>query len=69
MVCHAKHHQAILARSPNIMVRDINALDQESIQHLLTQIDAVCFRDGPGRDQWAEQIYQNGLIYSTKIRI
>jgi hydroxyethylthiazole kinase-like uncharacterized protein yjeF len=58
VVCHAKHHQAILARSPNIMVRDINALDQESIQHLLTQIDAVCFGMGLGRDQWAEQIYQ-----------
>jgi NAD(P)H-hydrate repair Nnr-like enzyme with NAD(P)H-hydrate dehydratase domain len=29
VVCHAKHHQAILARSPNIMVRDINALDQD----------------------------------------
>jgi NAD(P)H-hydrate repair Nnr-like enzyme with NAD(P)H-hydrate dehydratase domain len=39
------------------MVRDINALDQESIQHLLTQIDAVCFGMGLGRDEWAEQIY------------
>ncbi|WAU77758.1 NAD(P)H-hydrate dehydratase [Acinetobacter sp. TR3] len=58
VVCHAKHHQAILARSPNIMVRDINALDQKSIQHLLTQIDAVCFGMGLGRDEWAEQIYQ-----------
>ncbi|ENU27133.1 NAD(P)H-hydrate dehydratase [Acinetobacter modestus] len=57
VVCHAKHHQAILARSPNIMVRDINALDQKSIQHLLTQIDAVCFGMGLGRDEWAEQIY------------
>ena len=57
VVCHAKHHQAILARSPNIMVRDINALDQESIQCLLTQIDAVCFGMGLGRDEWAEQVY------------
>ncbi|OJU94083.1 MAG: bifunctional ADP-dependent (S)-NAD(P)H-hydrate dehydratase/NAD(P)H-hydrate epimerase [Acinetobacter sp. 38-8] len=57
VICHAKHHQAILARSPNIMVRDINALDQELIQHLLTQIDAVCFGMGLGRDKWAEQIY------------
>jgi hydroxyethylthiazole kinase-like uncharacterized protein yjeF len=57
VVCHAKHHQAILARSPNIMVRDINALDQKSIQHLLTQIDAVCFGMGLGRDEWAEQVY------------
>lgn len=57
VVCHAKHHQAILARSPNIMVRDINALDEKTIQHLLTQIDAVCFGMGLGRDEWAEQVY------------
>ena len=57
VVCHAKHHQAILARSPNIMVRDINALDEKTIQHLLTQIDAVCFGMGLGRDQWAEHVY------------
>ncbi|MFN4317693.1 NAD(P)H-hydrate dehydratase [Acinetobacter parvus] len=57
VVCHAKHHQAILARSPNIMVRDINALDQKTIQCLLTQIDAVCFGMGLGRDEWAEHVY------------
>ena len=57
VVCHAKHHQAILARSPNIMVRDINALDEKTIQHLLTQIDAVCFGMGLGRDEWAEHVY------------
>ncbi|WP_332605525.1 NAD(P)H-hydrate dehydratase [Acinetobacter sp. ESBL14] len=57
VICHAKHHQAILARSPNIMVRDINALDQQTIQQLLTQVDAVCFGMGLGRDEWAEQIY------------
>ena len=57
VVCHAKHHQAILARSPKIMVRDINALDEKTIQHLLTQIDAVCFGMGLGRDEWAEQVY------------
>ncbi|EPG38079.1 YjeF family domain-containing protein [Acinetobacter colistiniresistens] len=57
VVCHAKHHQAILARSPNIMLRDINSLDQEGIQQLLTQVDAVCFGMGLGRDEWAEQIY------------
>ncbi|OJU69875.1 MAG: bifunctional ADP-dependent (S)-NAD(P)H-hydrate dehydratase/NAD(P)H-hydrate epimerase, partial [Acinetobacter sp. 39-4] len=57
VICHAKHHQAILARSPNIMVRDINALDQQVIQQLLTQVDAVCLGMGLGRDKWAEQIY------------
>lgn len=58
VVCHAKHHQAILARAPNIMVRDINSLDQENIEKLLKQVDAVCFGMGLGRDQWAEHIYQ-----------
>ena len=58
VVCHAKHHQAILSRSPNIMVRDINVLDQGTIQQLLKQVDAVCFGMGLGRDEWAEQIYQ-----------
>lgn len=57
VICHVKHHQAILARSPNIMVRDINALDQQAIQQLLMQVDAVCFGMGLGRDEWAEQIY------------
>ncbi|MDM1021282.1 NAD(P)H-hydrate dehydratase [Acinetobacter sp. VNK23] len=58
VVCHAKHHQAILSRSPNIMVRDINALDQDKIQQMLNHGDAVCFGMGLGRDEWAEQIYQ-----------
>ena len=35
VVCHAKHHQAILSRSPNIMLRDINALDQAAIQDII----------------------------------
>lgn len=63
VVCHAKHHQAILSRSPNIMVRDINVLDQEAIQHLLTQVDAVCFGMGLGRDEWAESIYLKWFEY------
>ncbi|ENX43310.1 bifunctional ADP-dependent NAD(P)H-hydrate dehydratase/NAD(P)H-hydrate epimerase [Acinetobacter sp. NIPH 2100] len=57
VVCHAKHHQAILARAPNIMVRDILGLDQAAIQQLLTAVDAVCFGMGLGRDEWAEAIY------------
>ena len=58
VVCHAKHHQAILARAPNIMVRDINAFEKEDIQQLLSHIDAVCFGMGLGRDEWAAQIFQ-----------
>ncbi|MGR0306628.1 NAD(P)H-hydrate dehydratase [Acinetobacter beijerinckii] len=63
VVCHAKHHQAILSRSPNIMVRDINVLDQEAIQNLLTQVNAVCFGMGLGRDEWAESIYLKWFEY------
>lgn len=57
VVCHQNHHQAILARSPNIMLRDINALNEKSIKDILFQVDAVCFGMGLGRDDWAKQIY------------
>jgi len=59
VVCHAKHHSSILARAPNMMLRDINALNSEAIQQLLSHVDAVCFGMGLGRDDWAEQIYQS----------
>jgi len=57
IVCHEKHHTAILARSPNIMLRDINALTKAEIQQLLDHIDAVSFGMGLGRDSWSEQQY------------
>ncbi|ENV93427.1 YjeF family domain-containing protein [Acinetobacter calcoaceticus ANC 3680] len=57
VVCHQNHHQAILSRSPNIMLRDINALTEKSIKDILSQVDAVCFGMGLGRDDWAKQIY------------
>ncbi len=28
VVCHRNHHQAILSRAPNIMLRDINDFDE-----------------------------------------
>ncbi|MDQ8953457.1 NAD(P)H-hydrate dehydratase [Acinetobacter rudis] len=55
VVCHAKHHVAILSRSPNLMLRDIDRMTISDIQELLQQIDAVCIGMGLGRDQWAEQ--------------
>ncbi|MEG0481487.1 MAG: NAD(P)H-hydrate dehydratase [Acinetobacter sp.] len=55
IVCHEKHHTAILARAPNIMLRDINVLTVDDIQILLSQIDAVSLGMGLGRDDWAEQ--------------
>lgn len=57
VVCHQNHHQAILSRSPNIMLRDINALNEKSIKDILSQVDSVCFGMGLGRDDWAQQIY------------
>jgi hydroxyethylthiazole kinase-like uncharacterized protein yjeF len=55
IVCHAKHHTAILSRSPNIMLRDIDALSVSEIQALTEHVDAVCFGMGLGRDEWAAQ--------------
>ncbi|MDR2249887.1 NAD(P)H-hydrate dehydratase [Acinetobacter sp.] len=57
VVCHQKHHQAILSRAPNIMLRDINGFDEKGIKDVLSQVDAVCFGMGLGRDDWARQIY------------
>jgi hydroxyethylthiazole kinase-like uncharacterized protein yjeF len=57
VVCHEKHHTAILARAPNIMLRDINALTKAEIQQLLDHVDAVSFGMGLGRDSWSEQQY------------
>ena len=55
IVCDAKHHTAILSRSPNIMLRDINLLSEQDIQNLLDHVDAVSFGMGLGRDDWAKQ--------------
>lgn len=57
LVCDAKHHMSILARSPNTMLRDINALNQQDIKILIDHVDAISFGMGLGRDDWAEQIY------------
>ncbi|WP_291353968.1 MULTISPECIES: NAD(P)H-hydrate dehydratase [unclassified Acinetobacter] len=57
IVCHEKHHTAILARSPNIMLRDINALTKAEIQQLLDHVDSVSLGMGLGRDSWSEQQY------------
>ncbi|KDM56422.1 YjeF family domain-containing protein [Acinetobacter nosocomialis] len=63
VVCHRNHHQAILSRAPNIMLRDINNFDENSIKEILSQVDAVCFGMGLGRDEWAQQIYQQWFDY------
>ncbi|OCZ57748.1 bifunctional ADP-dependent NAD(P)H-hydrate dehydratase/NAD(P)H-hydrate epimerase [Acinetobacter seifertii] len=58
VICHGNHQQAILSRAPNIMLRDINGLDENGIKDILSQVDAVCFGMGLGRDDWSHQIYQ-----------
>ncbi|MEQ1190830.1 MULTISPECIES: bifunctional ADP-dependent NAD(P)H-hydrate dehydratase/NAD(P)H-hydrate epimerase [Acinetobacter] len=58
VICHRNHHQAIFSRAPNIMLRDINGLDENGIKDILSQVDAVCFGMGLGRDDWSQQIYQ-----------
>lgn len=63
VVCHRNHHQAILSRAPNIMLRDINDFDENGIKEILSQVDAVCFGMGLGRDEWALQIYQQWFNY------
>ena len=55
IVCDAKHHTAILSRSPNIMLRDINALNESDILKLLNHVDAVSLGMGLGRDDWSKQ--------------
>jgi ADP-dependent NAD(P)H-hydrate dehydratase / NAD(P)H-hydrate epimerase len=54
VVCHARHHSAILARSPNIMLKDIDGLSQADISEFIAQVDVVAFGMGLGRDEWAK---------------
>ncbi|MDO4578612.1 MAG: NAD(P)H-hydrate dehydratase [Acinetobacter sp.] len=61
VVCDAKHHTAILSRAPNIMLRDINSLQDDAIEQLLQQVDAICFGMGLGRDDWAARQYARWL--------
>lgn len=61
VVCDAKHHIAILARAPNIMLRDINQISDQEQKALLEQVDAVSFGMGLGRDQWAQKTYQKWI--------
>ena len=52
-----------MSRAPNIMLRDINDFDENGIKEILSQVDAVCFGMGLGRDEWALQIYQQWFNY------
>ena len=52
-----KHHGAILARSPNLMLKDIQDCLRNDFADYLAQIDVLCFGMGLGRDDWAAQIF------------
>jgi yjeF C-terminal region, hydroxyethylthiazole kinase-related len=71
VVCDARHHTAILARAPNIMLRDINALNTEAIRQLIDHVDAISFGMGLGRDNWAQQQFQSWfpLIQQSTLEI
>ncbi|MHA3054735.1 NAD(P)H-hydrate dehydratase [Acinetobacter sp. ANC 4633] len=58
VICHRRHHAAILARAPNVMVRDIEAFTAEQIDETLHAVDAVCLGMGLGRDAWSRQVFQ-----------
>lgn len=57
VLCDAKHHVALLARSPNVMLNDLQHTDVNALSKTLEHIDAVCFGMGLGRDAWGEQNY------------
>lgn len=51
-MCHRVHHSAMLTRSPNVMVADV----ERDLDKLMT-CDRVAFGMGLGRDDWAEAIF------------
>ncbi|AOA59916.1 bifunctional ADP-dependent NAD(P)H-hydrate dehydratase/NAD(P)H-hydrate epimerase [Acinetobacter larvae] len=59
VVCHAKHHSAILSRAPNLMLADIDHITAAEIEAFIQRADAVSFGMGLGRDAWAGQHFQN----------
>ncbi|MFT4021336.1 MAG: NAD(P)H-hydrate dehydratase [Acinetobacter sp.] len=58
LICDVRHHSAALARSPNMMLRDLNQLTAQDISQLLQQADVVALGMGLGRDDWAQRIYE-----------
>lgn len=59
VICHANHHSAILARSPNIMVRDLAQWIQQP--EALFEFDSVCFGMGLGRDAQSQSYFDTLL--------
>ena len=55
VMTHPAHHTAILSRSPNLMLSDIN--DDAELDKL-PQMTTVCFGMGLGRDAWSRQVFE-----------
>lgn len=51
VICHQSHHSAILARSPNLMVADIDGWQMTA----LDTADVIAFGMGLGRDEWGRE--------------
>lgn len=59
VVCAHQHHTAIVARSPNLMLADID--NPSLLQQLIGQVDSVALGMGLGRDDWARQKFSQLL--------
>lgn len=71
VLCDVKHHAAILARSPNVMTKDIQHINVVELVKDLEHIDSICFGMGLGRDAWGEQNYHmvvNALKHSQHVQ-
>lgn len=66
IMCHKNHHQAILSRSPDIMVKDIEEVFDEDFLGYLADIDGIAFGMGLGRDAWSERIYLAMMTFLSK---
>ncbi|MEB3766385.1 NAD(P)H-hydrate dehydratase [Acinetobacter sp. MD2] len=72
VVCHPNHHTAILARAPNVMLRNIEYLSTEQVHAMLANVDAVCFGVGLGREHWSQQIFDRwmpALLQQTHLEV
>lgn len=70
LCCHQQYHAMVLARSPNIMLKDSESLTE--CLNDLTAFNSVAFGMGLGRDEQAEQTYLNvmsALLKSPHLQV
>ena len=61
IMCHKNHHTAILARSPNVMVKDIDEMMTDT--HFLDKVDTIAFGMGLGRDMWGQAVFERFMVW------